>query len=123
MKMTDSLQHSAVSLKYTVGLSGYHVQILNHLVDIYRIQYGGAVTEVDLNAIPFNSAASTIPKWRMYNFSGGCKTCTSHRPAMKFCKLIDLKRMNNFNEAIFVETQRGGGLKLKFVFFYGGNNS
>jgi hypothetical protein len=33
---------------------------LNQFVDFYDIQYGGHVFEGDLDAIPFNSVASTI---------------------------------------------------------------
>jgi hypothetical protein len=60
------------------------------------------------------------------NFSGGCKTCTSQRGTMKFCILIDLRRMNNFYKTIFVKNKKyehGGRLNVKIHSLFCGDNS
>jgi hypothetical protein len=35
-------------------------------VNLDEILYGGDDTEVDLDSIPFNTVASTTPKWRKF---------------------------------------------------------
>jgi hypothetical protein len=44
------------------------LQLLNRLVDLDEILYGGDGIEYYLDYILFNPVASTIPKWRTLNF-------------------------------------------------------
>jgi hypothetical protein len=42
------------------------MQLLDLLVDLYEILYGGDYVEVEIGSILLNLVASTIPKWRTF---------------------------------------------------------
>jgi hypothetical protein len=71
----------------------------------YEIQQEGHATEGDLNATTFNPAASTIKKWwtfKLLIWMQNLHQCGT----LKFCKLIDLQRMDYFQLLIFVKSQK-----------------
>jgi hypothetical protein len=60
------------------------------MVDIYEIWYGGNAIRGDLDAITFNSTASTILKWlrfKFQNFSLAQKWYGTESQGMYFAKL------------------------------------
>jgi hypothetical protein len=61
-------------------------QPLNEIVDFYKSLQGGFAIEGDLNAITINILASSILKWRTFNFRGGCKSL--HQPRSSFAVMV-----------------------------------
>jgi hypothetical protein len=49
------------------------VQLLNWLVDLDEILYGGDDVEDDIVSILLNLVTTTIPKWRMFKLLRWCK--------------------------------------------------
>jgi hypothetical protein len=54
----------------------------------------------DLDIIRFNPVASVVRRWQTSYFLGGCKTCTGQRETMKYCTLVNLSMMNNFERSL-----------------------